>query len=123
MKKMSGWQKAGVVVGIGCSSIVLLLLIGVVIAVVWARSTVAQYGDPTPTRVERIVPLRGPAVEAPGATGAPAATTRADAPLRLEIDLEEGLFIIRPGPPAGQVQVEGTYAEGLYELTEQHDAA
>ena len=121
MKKMSGWQKAGVVVGVGCSSIVLLILIGVVVAVIWARSTIAQYGDNTPTRVERTVPLREPAVAVPGATAAPAARVTGDEPLRLDIDLEEGQFIIRPGPPAGQVQVEGTYAEGLYELTEQHD--
>jgi len=122
MKKLSGWQKAGVVAGIGCFSIVGLLVIGVAGAVFWARSTLAEYGDTTPTRVEKTIALQGSVAEAPDRSGAKAVETKGIEPLRLDIDLEEGQFIIRPGPPSSQVQVEGTYAENLYELTERHDA-
>ena len=121
MKKLSGWQKAGVVAGIVCFSVVVLLVLGVAIAVFWARSTLAEFGDPNPTRVERTIALRGPAVAVPGAPGTQGVATKGNEPLRLDIDLEEGSFTIRPGPPGGQVQVEGMYAEGLYELTESHD--
>lgn len=123
MKKMSGWQKFGIIAGIGCSSIVMLLILGVAIAVFWARSTLAEYGDSTPTRVERTIALQEPSAAAPDGSVPERPAAMGNQPLRLNIDLEEGDFIIRPGPPAGQVQVEGTYAEGLYELTESHDTA
>jgi hypothetical protein len=127
MKKLSGWQKAGVFAGIGCFSIVAVIVLGVVIAVFWARATLAEHGDPNPTRNERTIALGEPVVEAPDRAGTPGAAAKGAAtggePLRLTLDLEEGIFIIRPGPPAAQVKVEGTYAEGLFELTESHAAA
>ena len=127
MKKLSGWQKAGMIAGVGCFSILVLIVAGVVVAVLWARSTVAQLGDTTPTRVERTIAVG----DATSAAGGPAAaadaktagkTTGETPPLRLTIDLEEGSFTIRPGSPDGQVQVQGTYAPGLYDLTETHDS-
>jgi hypothetical protein len=123
MKKLSGWQKAGLVAGIGCGSIVMLLLVGVVVAVVWARSTVAEYGDTTPTRMERTIALRDAATETPGGARAQGAAATGNEPLRLNLDLEEGQFTIRPGPSGTEVQVEGTYAASLYDLTEERDPA
>ena len=133
MKKLSGWQKAGVIAGVGCFSILGVLVIGVAVAVVWARSTLAELGDTTPTTVERTISVAraadaaAAAATGPGSTPAgsssPAAAAPSDAPLKLTIDLQEGSFTIRPGAPGGQVQVQGAFAPGLYELTENHDAA
>jgi hypothetical protein len=133
MKKLSGWQKAGMIAGVGCFSILSVLVIGVVVAVLWARSTIAELGDTTPATVERTIPISAPAadVTAASATAEPAAaggaaaagTETSSPPLNLTIDLQEGVFTIRPGSAGGQVQVQGTFAPGLYELTENHDAA
>jgi len=120
MKKLSGWQMAGLVAGIGCASIIGVVVIGVVIAVAWARSTVAELGDPTPSRHERTIAVAAPSVAAPEGADTSAGRKEGE-PLRLTIDLAEGDFTIGPGPAGGQVQVEGTYAEGLYELEEKND--
>ena len=123
MKKMSGWQKAGLFAGVGCFSIVLVLVIGVGVAVFMAKSTLAEYGDATPTRVERSIALPSPAATTPerdDTTAAAAAGTDND-PLRLTIDLEEGSFTVRPGPPGSQVTVDGTYPAALFELSERQD--
>jgi hypothetical protein len=116
---MSGWQKAGLIAGAGCLSIVGVVVIGMIVAVGWARSIVGGMGDATPARMERTI-----AVAAPGdASGAPApGALEAGEPLRLVVDLEEGSFTIRPGPPGRQVQVQGRFAPDLYELTETHDS-
>ena len=114
---MSGWQKAGLIAGVGCLSIIGVVVIGLVIAAAWARSIVAELGDTTPATVERSIPVTSAA--------ASAKTARPDGlvePMRLTVDLEEGFFTIKPGPPGEQVQVQGTYAPGLYELTETRDA-
>ena len=125
MKKLSGWQKAGMIAGVGCFSILVLIVSGVVVAVLWARSTVAQLGDTTPAKMERTIAIGTTAAAAagPATADAKAAGKTADeaTPLRLSIDLEEGSFTIRPGPPGGQVRIQGTYAPGLYDLTETHD--
>jgi len=120
--KLSGWQKAGLIAGVGCFSILAVLVLGVVIAVVWARSTMAELGDTTPTQVERAIALPpAPAVPADG-TAAPGADGGRE-PHRLTVDLQEGEFTIRPGAPGSQVRVAGTFAEGLYELTDERDEA
>jgi hypothetical protein len=126
MKKLSGWQMAGLVAGIGCFTIVVVVAIGVAVAVSWARSTVAELGDPTPADHTRTITLGQPsapdaAVGATGATSGAAAKgagAKTGDPLRLTVELAEGDFTVRKGPEGGQVQVEGTYAEGMYELTE-----
>jgi hypothetical protein len=101
----------------------MLLVVGVIVAVFWARSTLAQYGDAPPTSIERTIALEAPAAPAEGGTITAAAAAGSSEPLRLNIDLEEGLFIIRPGPPGDQVRIEGRYPEGRYELTERHEPA
>jgi hypothetical protein len=121
MKKLSGWQKAGLFAGVGCLSIVVVVIVGLAIAVAMARSTIAQLGDPNPTRTERTIALPSPQATAPGAAATKGATSKVDGPLRLTINLEDGNFTVRPGPPGAQVHVEGTYAQGLYELVEDRD--
>lgn len=134
MAKLSGWQKAGVIAGVGCFSIVAILLVGVAVAVVWARSTITQLGDTTPVKVERTIPLESaaPAAQAstppagqqrPSAAAPDPGASFTDSPLTLDIQLQEGDFTIEPGPPGSQVQVQGTFAPGLYELIENYDAA
>ena len=113
MAKMSGWQKAGLVAGIGCFSIVGIFVIGFVVAVIWARSTLAELGDAPPTRNERTITLPAPATAAAG--GGPAE------PLRLNLQLAEGRFTIEPCASGGEVQVQGTWAPGLYELTDNRE--
>jgi hypothetical protein len=120
MKKLSGWQKVGLFAGIGCFSFVALLVVGFAIAVFYARSTLADLGDTTPTRVERAIAIQPAPAEAPLPGDKPAATTAA-APLRLNVELQEGSFDIKPGQPDGRVQVEGRFSEALYELTERTD--
>jgi hypothetical protein len=121
MKKMSGWQKAGLFAGVGCLSIIVVVIAGLAIAVAMARSTVAQLGDPNPTRTERAIALPSPQVAAPAVAAAKGSASKVE-PLRLTINLEDGNFTVRPGPPGAQVQVEGTYAQGLYELIEDRAA-
>jgi hypothetical protein len=118
MKKLSGWQKAGLFAGVGCLSIIVVVVAGLAIAVVMARSTIAQLGDPNPTRTERTIALPAPQGAPAGAAATKGTPSRVDGPLRLTINLEDGNFTIRPGPPGAQVHVEGTYAQGLYELIE-----
>lgn len=115
MRKLSGWQKFGLFAGVGCFSLIALMVIGVAVAMMWARSKVAEYGDPTPTRVERTIPLRDPA--ALGTAGAKAGL------LELDLDLEEGNFTIRPDPAVDQVRVDGRYAENHFALTQTYTAA
>ena len=128
MRKLSGWQKVGLFAGIGCFSFVALLVAGFAIAVFYARSTLADLGDTTPTRVERSIVIQPPpdgavSAEAPPAERPASGTKPAEAtgkePLQLSVDLQEGFFDIKPGPPNGRVQVEGQFSEALYELTQQ----
>jgi hypothetical protein len=120
MKKLSGWQKVGLFAGVGCFSIIAIVVVGFAIAVAYARSTLASLGDTTPTRVERAVVIQPPTAEAP-APGAKAEATSAGEPMRLRVELQEGTFDIKPGQPNGRVQVEGEFSEALYELTERTD--
>jgi hypothetical protein len=119
MKKLSGWQKVGLFAGIGCFSFVALLVVGFAIAVFYAKSTLADLGDTTPTQVERTIAIQAqaPTAEAPLPGTNPAAIT-ANEPMQLQVELQEGSFDIKPGEPNGRVQVEGRFSEALYELTQ-----
>jgi hypothetical protein len=130
MKKLSGWQKVGLFAGVGCFSLVAIVVVGFAIAVAYARSTLAKLGDTTPTRVERAIPL--PATPTTSVAEAPDPTVKSGAakpgaekttggPLKLALDLQEGTFIIKPGPAGSRVQVDGQFSEALYELTERTD--
>jgi hypothetical protein len=111
--KLSFWKLAG----LGCLSIVAMVVAGVVAAVIWAKVTVAQLGDTTPTAVERTISLPASRSLPAEATPEPAAAGPSS-PLRLTIDLREGDFTVQPGPPGGQVEVQGTYSPAMYELVE-----
>ena len=111
----SGWKTAGLIAGVGCLSIIAVAIGGVVIAAMYARATIRNLGDPTPQSVERRIALPPPAtVTEPPATS-PANRT---APLRVRLELQEGRFTIRPGQPGTDIQVQGRYAPGLFELIE-----
>jgi hypothetical protein len=118
MAKLSGWQKAGLVAGVGCLTIVVVGVVGIAVAVMWARSTVAELGDTTPTRVERTIPVAAADAVPDRGVAAGADATPDEAAMRLEIDLEEGSFTIRPGKAGEPIRAEGTYSEALHELTE-----
>jgi hypothetical protein len=124
MKKLSGWQKVGLFAGVGCFSVIAIVVVGFAIAVAYARSTLAKLGDTTPTRVERAIPLPATSAEAPDPTVKPG-TSKSEqptgGPLKLVLDLQEGTFVIKPGPPGTRVEVDGQFSEALYELTERTD--
>lgn len=126
MKKLSGWQKVGLFAGVGCFSVIAILVVGFAIAVTYARSTIAKLGDTTPTRVERAIALPSAQAEAPDPAVKPGAATpgaeqTSGRPMRLTLDLQEGTFIIKPASTGGRVQVDGHFSEALYELTEHTD--
>lgn len=119
MGRMSGWQKAGLIAGAGCLSIIGVIVIGLIVAVGWARSIVGEVGDTTPTRIDRTIAIvPDTALEAgPAAPGG----VEAREPMRLTVDLEDGNFTVRAGPPGERVTVQGSYASDLYQLTDTHD--
>jgi len=117
MKKLSGWQKVGLFAGIGCFSFVALLIVGFAIAVFYAKSTLADLGDTTPTQVERTIAIQTAPAEAPPA-GTKTEAVAVNGPMQLNVELQEGTFDIKPGEPNGRVQVEGRFSEALYELTQ-----
>src|SRR5688572_31161660 len=103
MRKLSGWQKVGLFAGIGCFSFVALLVVGFAIAVFYAKSTLADLGDTTPTRVERTIAIQSPPAgavpaEAPPAEAPARGTTSVEPtgsePMQLSMELQEGSFEI-----------------------------
>ena len=112
MKKLSGWQKVGLFAGIGCFSFVALLVVGFAVAVFYAKSTLADLGDTTPTQVQRTIAIQAPPAEAPP-PGTKPATPTANGPMQLNVELQEGTFDIKPGEPNGRVQVEGRVLRGV----------
>ena len=56
-RKRSGWRLAGMIAGIGCLSMIALVIGGVAIAWMMARSTLANLGDPDPKPVDRRISL------------------------------------------------------------------
>lgn len=109
------WKKIVLVVAGGAAALVLGLVALATAGFVWAASTAERLGEPTPEPVTRAI---GIAEAASGSvSGAP------EEPLRLEIELQDGTFEIRPGPPGTEVRVEGSYARSYYELSEEHTPA
>ena len=116
----SGWKTAGLIAGVGCLSIIAVIVGGVVIAAMYARATIRDLGDPTPQAVERRIPLPpAPASESVKGQKATSASART-APLRVRLELQEGTFTIRPGQPGTDIHVQGRYAPALFELIESH---
>lgn len=116
MAEQTGWKKVLLVV-VGGAAVLVFALVGLTaVGFVWATSTVEQLGEPVPEPVARTGAAQTVGAEA-AASGSP------DEPLRVDIDLAEGVFEVRPGPPGGGVRVDGTYVKGYYELIEEHTPA
>jgi hypothetical protein len=93
-----------------------LLVVGSLAAVFWARSTIAGLGDTTPQQVDRSIRLGALTPEA-----APEGSRAAGAdPSEVRLDLEEGHFTIEPGAPGEPLQISGSFSPSHYELTEDH---
>jgi hypothetical protein len=122
MKKLTGWQKAGLVAGAGCVTIILLVATGLLGAAYWARSTMAELGDAAPTQIDRTIPLATLTPEAVPGPPPEGPRTPGDGPSEVRLDLEEGRFTIEPGAPGEQVLVTGTFSPALHEITEDHEA-
>ena len=119
-KKRSGWRLAAMIAGIGCLSIIAVIVGGVIIASMYARATLRNMGDSEPRSVSRRIELPSP--EPVTAERGPSGKDRpATAPLRLTLDLKEGNFTIRPGQPGTDVQVEGQFSPGMYELLDNRE--
>ena len=118
-KKRSGWRTFGLIAGIGCLSMIAIVVGGLVVASVWARATLRSYGDPDPQPVDKRIAL--PVAAAAESGRKPSTDDAARKPMRLTIDLQEGEFTIKPGEAGTDVHIEGDYAPGWYELTETQD--
>jgi len=116
----SGWKTAGIIAGVGCLSIIVILVGGVIITAMYARATVRSLGDPNPQSVERRITLAPPAADAK--VTAEKGDASRTVPLRVRLELQDGTFTIRPGQPGTELQVQGRYAPGLFELTESHSS-
>ena len=112
----SDWKKVLLVVA-GAAALLVFALVGLTaVGFVWATSTVEQLGEPVP---EPVTPTS--ATQAAGAEVAAAGGP--EQPLRVDIELEEGAFEVRPGLPGSGVRVDGTYVKTYYELIEEHTPA
>ena len=83
------------------------------VALVWASSTVERLGEPTLQPIAKTVSL--PSRDRTGGAGDAAGPTT-----HLDIDLEDGVFEVRSGPPGSDVRVEGTYSGKYYDLIHDH---
>ena len=111
----NGWKKGLLVVAVVCASVFALLIVGAGMVLLWAVSTAASLGEPTAEAVTRaIAVVESPVLETPGAEPS------TGGPLRVSVELQDGTFDIRPGPPGTDVTVEGDYTTPYYELVAEH---
>jgi|SRR5688572_2610030 hypothetical protein len=120
MAKRSTLRTVGLIAGVGCLTMIVVVVGGIVITVMVARNAASNLGDPNPQPVNRRIslPAMGGDASSKSATGQ---SNRSNAPLHLTIELQEGEFTIQPGEPGSDIQVTGEYAPGLFELTESQD--
>ena len=118
MAQRTGWDwKTVFLVVVGAAAVVVVSLAALAAAgFVWAASTAERLGEPAPEPVTRTIATRD-------AAAAAAAAGDREQPLRVGIELEEGEFEVRPGPPGSGVRVEGAYAKAYYDLIEEHTPA
>jgi hypothetical protein len=116
MAKRSTLRTVGLIAGVGCLTMIVVVVGGIVITVMVARNAARNLGDPNPQPVNRRIslPLPGAGASSKSATG----QTDRSTPLHLTLDLQEGEFTIQPGAPGSDIEVTGEYAPGLFELTE-----
>lgn len=118
-KKRSGWRTFGIIAGVGCLSMIAVVVGGLIIATLWARATIRNIPDSDPRPVARDIEYPPP--DSKTVARLEAEGKDVGAPLKLNLDLQEGNFTIRPGQPGSKITVEGEYAPGLYSLTDQSD--
>ena len=117
MSRKTGWKRILIVTGVATVSMVALLLTVGAVGFVWATATANRIGEATPEPISRTI-----AVADRSADGRDR-VVGADGATRLDIELEEGTFEIRPGAAGTDVTVEGAYAKGYYELIEERTPA
>ena len=110
----SGLKKGLLIVAAVSVSAFVFLAVGAGMVVLWAVSTAEGLGPPTAEAVNRAIAVgESPGLETSG-------TVRStDRPLHLSIELQDGTFDIRPGPPGTDVTVDGEYVTPYYELVEE----
>ncbi|MFQ5670155.1 MAG: hypothetical protein ACE5HD_06505 [Acidobacteriota bacterium] len=129
-----GWKKNLFLIGVAGLALVLLVVGGLAAALGWASLSYRSMGAPEPDTVQHSIslspapphqPASGMAASKsgpyPADRSASAIPPPALAPLQVSVDLFEGHFEIRPGPPGSPVQVKGTYASSYYELVEESE--
>ncbi len=110
-----GWRRNLFLGGVGCVGLVVLLVGLAGMALLWAGMSYRRMGPPEPEAMARQIPL-GPAL-----AGESAAAGRP--PIRLEIDLRQGMFTFRPGEPGSEIAVEGSFAGEYFELVDERGPA
>ena len=104
---------------IGCLGIVILgIVVFVVVAGVMLSRGAPEQHRSQATQEQPITVPRLPG----GVTPSPAEVPPPASSLRVELDLEEGRFDVRPGEPGSPVKVEADYDEGIYELRQETEA-
>lgn len=119
MAKRSAWRTIGLIAGVGCLTMIVVVVGGIVITVMVARNAAQNLGDPDPRPVARSIALSTRSADASAKSATGESSSRA--PLHLTLDLQEGEFTIQPGPPGSDLEVKGEYAPGLFDLTETQD--
>jgi hypothetical protein len=143
MARRAGCQRSLFIVGVGCFSLVILVVGVLGVAVIWAGASYRRMGAPEAEPADRKVVLSPALTGGDEPSPAMAGTTASDRdgqeplpaivelpsspatpfsrrqPVRLTIDLMEGEFEIRPGAPGSDLRVEGTYSPLYYELTDE----
>jgi len=128
-KTKGGCRKTAIFAGLGCLAIPVLGLIFAAFSLGWGYMFYSHDG-PVPAEgasltVARSLPSSssGDAAEGiePGVDfeQMQQAGARGAAPVHLVIDLEEGEFEIRPGPPGSQIRAEGNFDPRDYELSQE----
>jgi hypothetical protein len=118
MSGKKGCRRGLFIGGVGCVSLFILVVGAVGPAMVWGGMSYRRMGAPTPDPAQRVIAL-GPALTGGGAATGEPAGPGSRIPVSLTIDMMEGDFEVRPGPPGSEIQVEGTFASSYYELVEE----
>ena len=88
MAKRSAWRTLGLIAGVGCLTMIVVVVGGIVITVMVARNAARNLGDPDPRPVDRRIALSSPTAEASAESATGESNSRA--PVHLTLDLQEG---------------------------------
>jgi hypothetical protein len=122
-KEKGGCRKTATIVGIGCLAVPVVLLIFAGLSILIGYAFHDHEGPPELKTTSFSVPSGGRGEQGiePGRDfeELEAAQRRRVRPVRLNIDLKEGEFEIRPGPPGSDIEAEGVFDPRDYELTQE----